>query len=42
MRQVHKVDGPYEGKISDKSTEWTDPFRGSRISVLNKDGPSKG
>ena len=26
MRQVRSVDGPYEGKISDKSTEWTDPL----------------
>ena len=36
------MDGLYGGKISDKSTEWTDPFRELRISVLNENGPSKG
>ena len=32
------MDEPYEGKISDKSTKWTDPLE-VKILVLKEDGP---
>ena len=34
---VHKVDGPYKGKLLDRSTKWIDPTR-----VENFDSPQSG
>ena len=39
---VHKVDGPYKGKLLDKSTKWTDLSRVKNLIVHKVDGPNKG
>ena len=39
---VHKVDGPYKGKLLDKSTKWTNLSRVKNLIVHKVDGPNKG
>ena len=36
------MDGPYKGKLLDKSTKWTDPTRVKNLIVHKEDGPNKG